>query len=68
MKKTKEEKKETKELISLNSKIIDVVKIDELEERLELAAPWLCNNCDDMCPCYTTDLLCNPTNSPYVTK
>jgi len=45
MEKEKDQKK-SKELISLNSKILEVVKIDELEERLELEAPWI-----SLCPC-----------------
>ncbi len=38
---------EKKDLISLNSEILDVVSIEELEQRLELSSAWLCSNCSE---------------------
>lgn len=48
--------KENEDLINLNSKLLETVSIDELEERLELSAPWFCDNCCSSyghgCYCY----------------
>jgi len=34
-----------KDLISLNSKVLNEASIEELEERLELAAAWVADKC-----------------------
>ncbi len=47
-----EKKNENLDLISLNSKIFDEISIEELEERLELTKPWICNCSEhgNICP------------------
>ncbi|WP_456422926.1 hypothetical protein [Lutibacter sp.] len=47
-----EKKNENLDLISLNSKIFDEISIEELEERLELTKPWICDCSEHGCSCY----------------
>ncbi len=46
-------KTENADLISLNSKIFEEISIEELEERLELTKPWICDCTEGYgCDCY----------------
>ncbi|MFO7800711.1 MAG: hypothetical protein R6V55_00285 [Desulfovermiculus sp.] len=46
----KNEKKDKKDLISLNSKVLESTSIEELEERLEFSS-WTCGSFDSPCGC-----------------